>query len=302
MGDLLSGFRTFCRVVERGSLSRAGIDLDLAQATVSRHIQDLEAHYGATLLARSTRRIQLTNAGEQVYEYAKSVIRSESALVERLSEGKSTPGGQITIAGPSGFGHAVLNPFLVDFIPRHPNVRPRLLLSERSVNLIEDGIDVAIRIGAQDDSGLVIKPLGTLRECLVAAPALLQRHRVVSHPSDLIALPRIALTIPSTRQLTLQAKGRTHTESSAPTYEVDSSLALRDALLAGAGYGAIHEYLVRDAFQSGQLVRLLDAWSLPAWPINALFAYRARPHRVDILIEELDSYLQKHKLLHPFAV
>lgn len=297
MSDLLSSFRTFCRVVERGSLSRAGIDLDLAQATVSRHIQYLESRYGAILLARSTRRLQATDAGEQVYEYARSVLRSETELGERLAEGKSASGGRIVVAGPSGFGHHVLNPFMMEFIARHPDMRPSLLLSERSVNLIEDGIDVAIRIGPQKDSGLVIKPLGELEECLVSAPTLLNKHPAIAHPSALIQLPRVALSMPSTRQLHLQAKGRTHVESAEPVYEVDSSLALRDALLAGAGYGAIHEYLVRDALQSGKLVRLLDTWSLPVWPVSALFAYRARPRRVDALIEYLISYLHRCKIL-----
>src|ERR1700677_5098663 len=99
MSDLLTSFNTLCRVIERGSLSRASIDLSLAQATVSRHIQDLEKRYGSILIARSTRRLQVTVAGQQVYEYARSVLRSESELAERLSEGKVASGGRIVIAG-----------------------------------------------------------------------------------------------------------------------------------------------------------------------------------------------------------
>ena len=293
MSDLLTCFRTFCRVVERGSLSRAGTDLSLAQATVSRHIQDLEKRYGNILIARSTRRLQVTTAGQQVYEYATSVLRSEHELAERLLEGKVASGGPIVVAGPSGFGHALLNPFIVKFIARHPNIRPRLLLSERSVNLIDEGIDVAIRIGAQEDSSLIIRPLGELTESLVVAPALVQKKAPIKHPRDLRGLPRIGFTMPSTRQLILRSRGETYVEPGEAAYEVDSSLAMRDALLAGAGYGKIHTYLVSDALRTGQLVALLPAWTLPSWPVNALFAYRARPHRVDVFIEELLALLHE---------
>jgi DNA-binding transcriptional LysR family regulator len=293
MSDLLACFRTFCRVVERGSLSRAAADLGLAQATVSRHIQDLEKHYSNILLARSTRRLQVTAAGQQVYEYARSVLRSESELAERLLEGKIASGGRIVIAGPSGFGHEILNPFIVKFIARHPDIRPRLLLSERSVNLIDEGIDVAVRIGPQEDSSLVIRPLGELSESLVVAPALLQKRTPLKHPRDLSRLPRIALAMPSTRQLILQSRSETYVEPTEAAYEVDSSLAMRDALLAGAGYGQIHTYLVAGALRTGKLVQLLPAWALPAWPVNALYAYRARPSRVDVFIEELIARLHE---------
>jgi LysR family transcriptional regulator for bpeEF and oprC len=185
----------------------------------------------------------------------------------------------------------------VKFIARHPDIRPRLLLSERSVNLIDEGIDVAIRIGPQEDSSLVIRPLGELTESLVVASALLTKQSSIKHPKDLSRLRRVALTMPSTRQLILQSRGETCVEPTESAYEMDSSLAMRDALLAGAGYGQIHTYLVTDALRTGQLVQLLPAWTLPTWPVNALFAYRARPHRVDVFIDELVAYLHEQKIL-----
>lgn len=297
MIDLLYNFRTFCRVVERGSLSRAGIDLNLAQATVSRHIKELEARYGTVLIARSTRRLQITLAGQQVYEYAQGVLRSESGLAERISVEQTGTSGVITIAAPTGLGHAILNSFVVQFIRRHPDIRPRLLLSERVVNLIEDGIDVAIRIGEQSDSNLIVKPLGQLKECIVVAPTLIPKRSTIKHPSDLVKLPRLALTFQLSCQLSLRMNDQTVFDVNEVRYETDSSLALRDALIDGAGYGVIHEYLVLDAIRAGKLVRLLDTWSLPTWPINALFSYRSRPRRVDNFIEEFVAYLHGRKIL-----
>jgi DNA-binding transcriptional LysR family regulator len=297
MIDLLFNFRTFCRVVERGSLSRAGIDLNLAQASVSRHIKELESRYGTVLIARSTRRLQVTQAGQQVYEYAKGVLRSESGLADRIATEHTGTSGVITIAAPTGFGHAILNPFITQFIGRHPDIRPRLLLSERSVNLIEDGIDVAIRIGEQTDSNLIIRSLGALKECLVVAPMLIPKKSTIKQPSDLIKLPRLAMTFQVSRQVSLHKDGQTLFDFNEPKYATDSSLALRDALIAGGGYGVIHEYLVLDAIHAGRLVRLLDRWTLPNWPVNALFSYRSRPRRVDNFIDALVAHLNEQKIL-----
>lgn len=290
MSDLLNTFRTFCRVVERRNLTQAGIDLDLAQATVSRHLQELEQRYGVALLRRTTRRIHLTSAGEQVYDYATALLRSESELAERLGQAGQALSGRITVAGPGGFGHRVLNHFLIAHARQHPQLRIRVLLSERHANLVEEGIDVAIRIGTPANSSLVAKPLGMVRELLVAAPALL-RHQQPQAPQDLHQLPHAALSTLGNRVLQLQqGKQQASLESSAQ-FEVDSALALRDAALAGLGWVALHDYLVADDIANGRLVALLPGWHLPLWPVNAVFPSRARPQRVDHLVNALHAHL-----------
>ncbi|MFJ1254879.1 LysR family transcriptional regulator [Cupriavidus sp. CuC1] len=292
MNDLLAGFKTFCRVVDRASVSRAALDLDLAQATASRHLQELERHYGAVLIARTTRRLQITPAGQQVYDYASSVLRSEAELAQRLVEAASSMQGRITIAGPSGFGHVVLNRFLTGFGQRHPGLTIRLLLSERQVNLVEEGVDVAIRIGAPADSSLLAKPLGTLKEVLVAAPQLFPTPWRPKQPRDLAPLPRLALSRTQAARLELRRGKQMEVIASPPIFEVDSSLALLDVLVAGRGYAPIHHYLAAEALRAGRLVQLLPGWSLPAWPLNALFTSRTRPHRVDQFTQEFAVYLR----------
>ncbi len=292
MSDLLACFSTYCRVVERGSVSGAAIDLDLSQATVSRHLQELEARYRAVLLTRTTRSLQITAAGQQVYDYAKSILRSEAELADRVQSAEQTMQGLITIAGPVGFGHAVLNPFLLEYGKRYPELRIRLLLSERQVNLLEEGVDVAIRIGRLADSAMLVRPLGGLRESLLVAPALLPTIWRPRHPDDLASLPRVALARVGPTRLT-GPEGAVVEVDRRAAYEVDSALALRDALLAGRGYGAIHEYLVADALQTGRLVRLLPDWALPVWPVNALLMMRVRPHRIDHFLPELSKALQQ---------
>lgn len=300
MSDLLHTFKTFCRVVERRNLTQAGIDLDLAQATVSRHLQELEQRYAVPLLRRTTRRIHLTAAGEQVYDYACALLRSESQLAERLAQAGNALAGPITLAGPGGFGHRVLNPFLLAHARQHPELRLRVLLSERQTDLLEEGIDVAIRIGTLSNSSLIARPLGMVRELLVAAPALLHQHTLTT-PQALQQLPRVALSSLAGRSLQLQHGKQQVSLNVAACYEVDSALALRDAALAGLGWAALHDYLVTDALACGDLIALLPGWHLPAWPVHAIFPSRVRAQRIDHLVHALQQHLQAHALVHTAA-
>lgn len=297
MSDLLTCFQTFCRVVERGSISRAAIDIDLAQATVSRHLQELESRYGVVLITRTTRSLNITSAGQQVYEYARSVLRSEAELADRLKLVDDKLSGRITVAGPSGFGHVILNPFVLSYTREHHNVRLRLLFSERHVNLVEEDVEVAIRIGRPIDSSLIMRPLGTLRERLVISPSLIPTDWQPEDPTQLASLSRVALIAGITRNPVLSHNDVTCELDTPAVLEVDSSLALRDALLAGMGYGAIHEYLVADFVQCGRLVELLPEWTLPTWPLNALFPSRNRPYRVDHFIDNFVSYVRSQKIV-----
>ncbi|CAG0988349.1 HTH-type transcriptional regulator DmlR [Burkholderiales bacterium] len=290
MADLLACYRSFCRVVERGGLTRAALDLDLAQASVSRHLQELERRYGAPLLARTTRSVRITPAGQRVYDYASAVLRSEDELAASLRERARALTGALTVAGPAGFGHVVLNPFAIAFGKRHGGLQLRLRLAERPVNLVEEGIDLAVRIGEPSDSSLVRRPLGNLREVLVVHPSLLPGRRKPAAPRELAVMPRVGLE--GMRAPVLSRGAARHALGERPVYEVDSSLALRDALLGGLGYGAVHEYLVRQALDEGTLVELLPGWALPTWPIGVYFARRDRAARVDRFTDELHAHLQ----------
>ena len=292
MADLLLAFKTYCRVVERLSISRAAIDLDLAQATVSRHLQEIEQRYASELIARTTRSLKVTIPGQQIYDYAKSVLQSEVELAERIIDSGSAISGRITVAGPMSFGHTVINPFAIDFGRRYPNIKTRLLLSDRRVNLIEEGIDIAIRIGPNLDSTLIAKPLGNLREILVASPKLFPTKWRPKTVLDLVPIPRVALTPLHRKSITLQGGLGPEIIDSVPVYEVDNSMALQDVLIAGVGFGAIHEYMVQSALLDGNLIRLLPNMALPSWPVNAMFASRVRQNRVNQFASELAAYLR----------
>ena len=293
MADLLLVYRTYCRVVERASISRAALDLDMAQASVSRHLQELEQRYAAQLIARTTRSLRVTPAGQKLYDYAKSVLQSEAELAERLVDSGNAMKGRITVAGPMSLGYSVLNPFAISFGKRYPDIKLRLFLSDRQVNLVEEGVDVAIRIGPSADSTLIAKPLGTLEEVLVGSPKLFPTSWRPTTTQDLMPLARVALSPIHRTSIRLQSSAGLEIIDSAPVYEVDNSMALQAALIAGLGYGAIHHYMVKEQLRDGGLIQLLPDRSLPSWPINAMFVARGRQYRVDHFVEELVGYLRK---------
>lgn len=291
--NLLLCFRSLARVVERGSLSRAALDLGLAQASVSRHLQQLERRYGTTLIHRTTRSARVTPAGLSVYEFARSVLASETRLAEAVRKDAAQIAGEIAVAAPTGFGHEIIAPFVIDFAKRHPESKIRLRLSERLLNLLEEGVDIAIRIGLLDDSSMYATPLGTLREVLVGSPSLFHRGRLPLAPEDLSDLPRVALEGASDLGSTFM-RGRRRYKLDTPVRMVlDSSLALRAALLQGLGVGVIHQYLVVRALRERQLVALLPDWRLPDWPVNAVHPSRDRAARVTRFADELRVYLRQ---------
>jgi DNA-binding transcriptional LysR family regulator len=289
--DLLLCYRSLARVVERGSLSRAALDLGLAQASVSRHLQQLERRYGTTLIHRTTRSARVTPTGLLVYEFARGVVASETRLAESVRNEASQIPGEIVVAAPSGFGHEIIAPFVIDFAKRHPESKIKLRLSERLLNLLEEGVDIAIRIGTLNDSSMYATSLGTLREVLVGAPSLFARDRLPLAPEDLAKLPRVALEGASDAGSTFLRGRRRYKLESPVRVVVDSSLALRATLLQGVGVGVIHEYLVVEAVRERRLVALLPDWRLPAWPVNAVYRSRDRAARVTRFADELRVYL-----------
>lgn len=294
MQDLMTCYRSFCRVTERGNLSRAAVDLGLAQASVSRHLQELERRYGTRLVQRTTRRVALTAAGERLFDYAQALIASEARLAEQLRADQAAVEGLMVVAASTAFGHEVVSPFCATFMARYPGVRMRLALHTRRSNLVEEGIDVAIRIGALEDSSLVATRLGQLEEVLVGAPSLFPRGRVPQEPEHLRPYPRLGLSQEAARPL--RRARRRHTLEAPLRFAADSYLALRHALLCGLGYASIQRYLVAGDLAQGRLVRLLPDWQQEPWPVSAVLPGRNPPLRVRRFVEEFGEALSRQAL------
>lgn len=293
--DLLRSMEVFVATVEAGSFSAAAAVLDLSAVMVGRHIQQLEAHLGAPLIQRSTRSHRLTDVGRVFYDDCRKVleqVRWAESGVERLH---AAPRGLLRISAPVTLGGAEIAGHVADFLADYPEVRVELVLSDGFVDLLEEGFDVAIRIGAlADDLGLVARPLRAYRMVVCAAPDYLLRHGVPQGLEDL-AHHRFLHHL-GWRQSGWRLRGPAGEFPWPEPASLSSNHgpALRLAALRGAGLILQPEVLLAEDIHAGRLVRVLDDFLPEPRPVHLLYAGDRRPLPklrafVDYLIERMAS-------------
>lgn len=285
--DLLVQMATFARVVESGSISAAARHEKLSPAAVSRQLADLEAQLGVSLTIRTTRKLTVTDAGRAYYERVVRILRDVEDAGDAVGAGRE-PRGLLSVSAPVTFGLACIWPQLPALAERYPRLRVDLRLEDHVVDLVADGVDVAIRVGvdAPDSPGLVAHPLGSWERWLVAAPGYLSRRGVPDTP-DAIAEHEAILHLPGApwrfrrgeEEAVIQPAGRLRT---------NALLAVRDAALGGHGVALLPAWLVSAEIARGALRRLLDDWSLPLVTTSALHRAELRgAARVRAFIEHL---------------
>ena len=183
--DRFEAMNVFVRVVEAGSLSAAARAIPMSLTSVSRHLSALEKQFGMQLLRRTTRHIALTNEGRLFFERAKSILAELDEVGALLSAGHSEPAGRLRIATPTLLGRTVIAPLLPSFLARHDAVSIELLLIERAVNLVEEDIHLAVRVGRLPDSALVARKLGDVHMIVCAAPSYIERRGAPCSPDEL---------------------------------------------------------------------------------------------------------------------
>lgn len=272
--DLLAQMATFVRVVEGRSLSAAARAQGLSLAAVSRQLRALEAELGTTLAVRSTRRLHLTDAGHRWYAHCLRVLQSVDEARAAL-QGADVPRGRLVVSASWTFGSIVVLPMLVPLTERHPQLSIDLRLEDHLVDLVGEGIDVALRAGsAPPDSTAYLAPrIATMRRILVASPRWIRKHGTPRRPADLGLQPCLLQVTPAGRgipwslargdeRLVAEVHGRVRT--SAP-------LALRDLALTGAGVAYLPDWLVTEDLAEGRLRRVLPEWSsdpISAWAVH----------------------------------
>ena len=290
-GVNLNRLAVFVAVVEAGSLSAAARRLGLAKTMVSAHIQRLEAEVGASLLLRTTRRQSLTDAGEAFYEAARRIVLDAQEAISAAGQESAEPRGTLRVAAPNDYAASVVAPVAVQLRKRHPQLKVELLAGDRVVDMLKEGIDVAIRAGRLADSGLQATRIGSFTEWLVASPLLFEGHAIPRQPQELVNLPFVALSVlrqPLTWTL-VSASGRVRrTLRFEQVMSANTSLAVRSAVLAGGGLAVLPDYSVKAEVAAGRLVKVLPEWSLPESGIYAVFpAARHRPQKVRVFLELL---------------
>ncbi|MDP1531210.1 LysR family transcriptional regulator [Rhodoferax sp.] len=272
--DKLTFMRAYCRIVERGSFAKAADDLQVSPALLSRDLKLLEDSLGCALIARTTRRMSLTEHGRVYYEEALRILadveRSEDAV--RRAAGQIC--GRLSVNAPHSFGVTVLSARLPEFLERYPKVELTLSFDDRVIDMIEGGYDLTLRIrAALPDSGLIAREIATVRQALFASPAYLAQHGAPQTLQDLSLHPVVGY-LHADDPMASTLKG---TEEAIPQHarlQVGSSLVLRDLLISSHGIGALPDFLSNPAERDGRLVRVLPQHMLPSRHLYAVTASR----------------------------
>jgi DNA-binding transcriptional LysR family regulator len=272
--DRIDAMKVFIAALDEGSLAAAGRRLRRSPAAVSRAIAFLEAHVGVELLHRTTRTIRLSEAGER-YAVACRRILTELEEADLLAvDEKSAPRGVLTISAPPISGEDILRPIIDDFLDAYPNVSVRLLLLDRVVNLVEEGVDLALRIARLPDSSLIATRVGgDVRRVVVASPEYLKSHDKIKQPSDLAAHEIVAFTNFGLDSWTFApAPGSTiaRTVHFTPRLTVNSVRAAMGRTIGGGGLTRLYSYHVAEAVRDGKLKVVLAGAEHAALPVHLL--------------------------------
>ena len=268
----------FAEVVDRGGFAAAGRALNLPKSKLSRRVAELEARLGVRLLQRTTRRLSLTQAGEIYHRHCVAMREQAEAAEEAVAQVHNEPRGTVRVTCPVTLAQTTIGPILPRFLAAHPQVRIDMQVSNRVVDLVQEGVDVALRVRSTlDDSGtLVIKNLGPTHGVLVASPQLLQRFGQPREAEDLRNLPTVAMSAADGRA-TWQLhgpRGERHELQHHPVYTADDLLALKYAVLQGTGMCVLPDYLCTEELRRGELVPVLPGWEPPEAKVLAVFPSR----------------------------
>lgn len=275
--DRIEAMTIFAVVADEGSLTAAGRRLHMPLASVSRKLADLESHLGTRLMSRSTRQLALTDAGREYLAACREILgRVDEA--ERLAAGaQANPRGELVVAAPLVFGRLNVLPVVAEYLGLHPDVRVRLVLSDRNANLLEDHIDVAVRIGSLPDSDLAAKPVGAITQVVCASPVYLERRGVPMEPESLRDHECVSFDgLTSVTAWTFRSPDGTRRVPVRSRLVVNTADAAIDAALRGVGITRVLSYQVADALADGRLRRLLADHEPPAVPVNLLYLRQGR--------------------------
>lgn len=271
--DRLQSMGIFLQVVDLGSFAAAAKAANLSATMVAKHVSALERRLGSRLLYRTTRRQGLTEAGKIYYDRCKSLLAEVEAAECSVNLLQGAPRGTLRITAPVTFGARRLAPAMAEFLRLYPDVSVDLSLNDRVIDLIEEGIEAAIRVGRLSDSRLVARPLRPYRSLLCAAPSYLRRRGTPRSPADLESHACLGFSYSRRPDRWQMAQGQDERiVHYLPRLQVNNGEALRQAALAGAGILMQPEVLLADDVKKGSLIRLLPSWSLPEQPMHLVYA------------------------------
>ena len=271
--DRITGVQLFARIVETGSFSKASSDLGITQPTATKHVAALEAKLGARLLNRNTRGVSATEIGALYYEKCKAIQRELEEADSLAALLQSKVGGQLRISTSVAFGRRVVTPLALRFMREHPDITLDLSFDDRYVNLVEQGVDVALRMGRLADSALGARYLGSNPWLTAAAPDYLARRGVPAEPADLAAHDCLVYSSVQgdDRWTFANAGGEPASVPVKGRLRSNNLSAVLAACRAGLGLAVLPWYVARESVADGAIVPVLESFVLPAQELHAVF-------------------------------
>lgn len=270
----LERMRTFVRIAERGNLAAVARETGAGQSTITRHLRELEAALGVSLLTRTTRRMALTDEGTRYYAHCVQILSLVEQASQEMRDTRQATAGTVRISCTAALGVLHICRLIYAFQDQNPGIRVEFGLTDERIDLVRDGVDIAIRLGPLSDCTMKLRSLGESQRVLVASPEWLRCNGPLQGPEDLRDREGVRLSrVHGAEQLVLRsARGSEHVLPFHGRLSVDQGLAARDAFLAGRGYGPAHRWLVEDCLRDGRLEHILPDYTLPTVPLSMLIA------------------------------
>lgn len=271
----ISDVAAFVKVVQTGSFTQAARSLDAPKSTISAKVASLEKRLGVTLLHRTTRKLSMTEEGETFFRACSQALAEIEAAETSLAQSQTTPQGRIVVTAPVNLGRFLAH-FLAEFLTKYPAIKVDALLTNRYVDLVGEGVDVAIRGGALKSSSLMAKRVATNESLLVASPAYAARLKDLKHPRDIVNYD--CLRFAARTEWTFYKNAKPFVVSIQSRVSVDEFPTLQALAEEGLGLALIPNMMVRDALQAGRLVRLLADWTGESAPVSLVYPPQRYQH------------------------
>lgn len=300
--DKLQAMEVFVQVVDAGNFTRASGHLQLSKATVSTLIRNLEADLSVRLLNRTTRRISVTADGATYYERCLSILADVSDAEDAVSSAQAGASGRLRVDVQTGLGRRIIIPALPHFLERHPGIRIEIGCSDRPADLVEEGIDCAVRVGTPADSTLIARRIGSLHFVICAPPSYIAVHGRPTHPHDLLQHQCINYFSSSNGKVLDWGFRK---DADRIVVKVPGRIAVNDsdayfaAALTGMGIARMPLIAIRPYLQSGEMSPLLQDWSVDPLPVHVVYSdNRHLPAKVRVFAEWIAKLFSDHDELH----
>ena len=291
--DTLDGMKTVVAVVETHSFTAASERLGMSKALVSKYVGEVESSLGIRLFNRTTRQLALTDAGRSYYEHSLNLLEQFSAMVDNVTGEQTSPRGLLRISAPVTFGEMKLSPIMPKFLQMYPELNVEVKVTNNAIDMVEEGVDVRLRIGGVADSNMIARHIRTLPLILCASPAYIEKHGMPETPED---ISKHACIIDSNFRVgkqwpVISKNGDATTINVNSNIAVNSPKAVQEIAMAGGGIAMIPEFIVEGAIKAGSLISILPDYTTLEFGLFAIYPHRKYVSRkvrcfIDFVLEE----------------